>query len=155
MIGSIAQEAEVSNGSIDEQVATLMNGTEFGDEELKEFMSDELRRRLIEGEREGRGLRVYCGYDVTGPDLHLGHTVTLRKLRQFQEFGHHATLVVGTFTRLIGDASDRDTARTIRPIDGIRQDAQTYAEQAFRFWMASGPPYDTITNGSDNSPSKT
>lgn len=118
--------------SIDDQVATLMHGSEFGDDDLKEFMARELRRRLTEAENQGRGLRVYCGYDVTGPDLHLGHTVTMRKLRQFQDLGHDAIIVVGTFTTLIGDASDRDTARTIRGIEEIRKDARTYAEQAFR-----------------------
>jgi len=122
----------VSNVTIDEQVATLMNGSEFGDDDLKAFMAGELRQRLVQAEQEGRGLRVYCGYDVTGPDLHLGHTVTMRKLRQFQDFGHEAIMVVGTFTTLIGDASDRDTTRTIRGIEDIRRDAQTYAEQAFR-----------------------
>jgi tyrosyl-tRNA synthetase len=128
----VAKEVMVSRAPIDEQVAKLMYGSEFGDEGLKEFMTGELRQRLLEAEEEGRGLRVYCGYDVTAPDLHLGHTVTLRKLRHFQELGHDATLVVGTFTTLIGDASDRDTARTIRPIEEIRTDGQTYAEQAFR-----------------------
>jgi tyrosyl-tRNA synthetase len=122
----------VSSVTIEKQVAVLMNGTEFGDEELKQFMCNELRQRLIEARREGRGLRVYCGYDVTGPDLHLGHAVTMRKLRQFQDFGHHAIMVVGTFTALIGDASDRETARSIRAIEDVRKDAQTYAEQAFR-----------------------
>jgi len=115
-----------------DQVAILMNGAEFGDQELKEFMSNALRQRLMEAEKEGRGLRVYCGYDVTGPDLHLGHTVTLRKLRQFQDLGHDVTLVVGTFTTLIGDASDRDTARRIRRVEEIRQDAQGYAGQVFQ-----------------------
>jgi tyrosyl-tRNA synthetase len=122
----------VSKVPIDEQVTILMNGSEFGDKETKEFMTHELRQRLCEAEKESHSLRVYCGYDVTGPHLHLGHTVPLRKLRQFQDFGHNVTLVVGTFTTLIGDASDRDTARTIRPLESIRQDAQTYAEQAFR-----------------------
>lgn len=122
----------MSRVSIDDQVATLMHGSEFGDDDLKEFMACELRRRLAEAEKQGRGLRVYCGYDVTGPDLHLGHTVTMRKLRQFQDLGHNAIIVVGTFTTLIGDASDRDTARTIRGIEEIRKDAQTYAGQAFR-----------------------
>ena len=117
----------MSNVTIDEQVATLMNGSEFGDDDLKAFMAGELRQRLVQAEQEGRGLRVYCGYDVTGPDLHLGHTVTMRKLRQFQDFGHEAIMVVGTFTALIGDASDRDTTRTIRGIEAIRHDAQTYA----------------------------
>lgn len=115
-----------------DQVAILMNGSEFGDQELKEFMSNALRQRLMEAEKEGRGLRVYCGYDVTGPDLHLGHTVTLRKLRQFQDLGHDVTLVVGTFTTLIGDASDRDTARRIRRVEEVRQDAQGYAGQVFQ-----------------------
>ena len=109
-----------------------MNGSEFGDDDLKEYMAGELRQRLAEAEKEGRGLKVYCGYDVTGPDVHLGHTVTMRKLRQFQLFGHDVIMVVGTFTALIGDASDRDTTRTLRTVEHIRQDAETYAEQAFR-----------------------
>jgi tyrosyl-tRNA synthetase len=118
--------------TVDEQVAILMNGSEFGDEELKAFMANELHQRLLEAERGGRGLRVYCGYDVTGPHLHLGHTVTMRKLRQFQDLGHEVTLLVGTFTALIGDPSDKDKARSIRPVEEIDRDAQTYAEQVFR-----------------------
>jgi tyrosyl-tRNA synthetase len=128
----IIEEVKMSRMPVDDQVAILMNGTHFGDEDLKQFMANELRLRLIEAEKNERSLRVYCGYDVTGPDLHLGHTVTMRKLRQFQDLGHTALMVVGTFTALIGDASDRDAARAIRSIEHIRQDAKTYAEQAFR-----------------------
>ena len=62
---------------LDEQVALLMQGTEFGDPQIGETMAAELRQRLA----EGRPLRVYCGYDATRPDLHLGHTITMRKLR--------------------------------------------------------------------------
>ena len=122
----------MSRMTIDDQVAILMNGTEFGDEGLKQFMSDNLRQRLIAAKEERQSLQVYCGYDVTGPDLHLGHTVPMRKLRQFQDLGHDAIIVVGTFTALIGDASDRDTGRANRSIEQIRKDAETYAEQAFR-----------------------
>ena len=120
------------NLSLDDQLTLLMNGSEFGDEGIKHFMANELRQRLIEAKEDGRSLRVYCGYDVTGPDLHLGHTVTMRKLRQFQELGHEVTMVIGSFTSLIGDASDRDTAKNIRPVTKIRKDAETYAEQAYK-----------------------
>jgi tyrosyl-tRNA synthetase len=117
---------------IDEQVAILMNGSEYGDDDIKGFMAEELGQRLMDAARENRPLRVYCGYDVSGPHLHLGHTVTIRKLRQFQELGHEALLLVGTFTTVIGDASDRETARVVRPVEQVERDARTYAEQAFR-----------------------
>jgi len=118
--------------SIDVQVATYMRGSEFGDTQIKEQMTKELRQRLIEAEKEGRPLRVYCGYDVTAPDLHLGHTITMHKLRQFQDFGHDVTFLIGTFTTLIGDPSDRDEARAIALEEQVKKNAQTYSEQAFK-----------------------
>lgn len=117
---------------IDEQVSTYMHGSEFGDPQTKEMMEKELKQRLIEAENEGRPLRVYCGYDVTAPDIHLGHTVTMRKLRQFQEYGHEVTFVIGTVTSLIGDPSDRDQARKPQTMEQIMENAQTYAKQAFK-----------------------
>ena len=71
------------NMSIDEQVAYLMQGADYGDEQVKKAMAGELKERLLEAEKEKRPLKVYCGYDPTAPDLHLGHTVTMRKLSQF------------------------------------------------------------------------
>jgi len=118
--------------SIDKQVSVLMHGSEFGDEQIKAMMTNELRQRLEEAQKEGRPLRVYCGYDVTAPDIHLGHTITMRKLRQFQQFGHEVTFLIGTFTTLIGDPSDRDTARAEAIFETVKRNAETYAEQAFR-----------------------
>jgi len=109
-----------------------MHGAEFGDDQIKEMMTGELRQRLIEAGKEGRPLRVYCGYDVTAPDIHLGHTITMRKLRQFQDFGHDVTFLIGTFTTLIGDPSDRDEARTMPIAEEIQKNALTYSEQAFK-----------------------
>jgi tyrosyl-tRNA synthetase len=109
-----------------------MQSSEFGDAQIKEMMTGELRQRLIEAGKEGRPLRVYCGYDVTAPDIHLGHTITMRKLRQFQDFGHDVTFLIGTFTTLIGDPSDRDEARAEALLETVRKNAETYAEQAFR-----------------------
>ena len=117
---------------IENQVAVLMQGSEFGDPQIKEMMTRELRQRLTEAAKEGRPLRVYCGYDVTAPDIHLGHTITMRKLRQFQDFGHHVTFVIGTFTTLIGDPSDRDDARTVPTMEIIEKNAKTYTDQAFK-----------------------
>ena len=118
--------------SIDEQVEVLMSGTAYGDPETKESMTRDLRERLIEAEKEGRPLRVYCGYDPRTADLHLGHTITMRKLRQFQEYGHDVTFLVGTFTSLIGDPSDKDKARDQLTPEQVDENARTYAEQAFK-----------------------
>ncbi len=118
--------------NIDEQVEYLMQGVDYGDPALAEAMAAELRERLIEAEKEGRPLKVYCGYDPTSTDLHLGHTVTMRKLRQFQELGHDVTFLIGTFTSLIGDPSDKDKLRPKLSMDTVMKNAETYAQQAFR-----------------------
>lgn len=118
--------------NIEDQVALLMQGTEYGDEQLKHNMANELRQRLIEAEKEHRPLRVYCGFDPRTSDLHLGHTVPMRKLRQFQELGHEVTFVVGSFTSLIGDPSDKDKLRPRLTQQEVEHNAQTYAEQAYK-----------------------
>jgi len=117
---------------IDQQVAYLMQGTEYGDETLQQAMTAELKERLLLAKAEGRPLQVYCGYDPRRADLHLGHTVTMRKLRQFQELGHEVTFLIGTFTSLIGDPSDKDKLRPQLTTDEVEANARTYAEQAFR-----------------------
>lgn len=113
---------------IDEQMAILMQGADFGDEQIRETMERELRERLS----EGRPLRVYCGYDPTAPDLHLGHTVTMRKLRQFQDLGHEVVFLIGTGTGLIGDPSDRDSARPRRTREELHALAKTYTDQVWK-----------------------
>ena len=118
--------------NIDEQVEFLMQGTEYGDEELKQNMRAELRQRLLEAEKEGRPLRVYCGYDPTSTDLHLGHTISMRKLRQFQDLGHEVTFLIGSYTALVGDPSDKNKARPILTQEQVAKNAETYSEQAFR-----------------------
>lgn len=118
--------------NIEEQVELLMQGTEYGDEDLKKAMTNELRQRLIDAQKEGRPLRVYCGYDPTSTDLHLGHTITMRKLRQFQDLGHDVTFLIGSYTALVGDPSDKNKARPILTEEQVAHNAQTYAEQAFR-----------------------
>ncbi len=118
--------------SIDEQLGILMRGVEYGDPQTFENMKRELGQRLEESARTDRPLRVYCGYDPTAPDLHLGHTVTMRKLRQFQDLGHHIIFLIGTYTALIGDPSDKDKARPLVGEAQIMQNARTYTEQAFK-----------------------
>jgi tyrosyl-tRNA synthetase len=117
---------------IDDQVRELMQGTAYGDLGLAEAMGTELAQRLAAAAREGRPLRVYCGFDPRTSDLHLGHTVPLTKLRQFQDLGHEVTVVVGTFTSLVGDPSDKHEGREPMRRDEVRANGRTYAEQAFR-----------------------
>lgn len=118
--------------NIQEQVALLMQGADYGDPAIADAMAKELEERLIESEKTGRPLRVYCGYDPTSTDLHLGHTVTMRKLRQFQELGHEVLFVIGSFTSMIGDPSDKDKLRPQLSHEKVMENGQTYAEQAFR-----------------------
>lgn len=113
---------------VDEQIKILMSGTEFGEAALRQRMESELRARL----NEGRPLRVYLGVDPTSPDIHLGHTVPLRKLKQFQELGHQVVFLIGSFTALIGDPSDKDKARPQKDVEEIAYNVQTYATQAFK-----------------------
>lgn len=118
--------------TIDEQVAYLMQGTEYGDAQIKQNMTEELRQRLHLARQQNRPLEVYCGFDPRTSDLHLGHTVPMRKMRQFQELGHHVTFVVGSYTALIGDPSDKDKLRPRLTIEEVEHNARTYAEQAFK-----------------------
>ena len=118
--------------NIEEQVEILMQGTEYGDEDLKKAMTIELRARLLLAEKENRPLRVYCGYDPTSTDLHLGHTISMRKLRQFQDLGHEVTFLIGSYTALVGDPSDKNKARPILTEEKVAANALTYTEQAFR-----------------------
>lgn len=118
--------------NIEEQVAYLMQGTDYGDEDVKKAMTSELRIRLQEAEKEKRPLKLYCGYDPTKADLHLGHTLTMRKLAQFQELGHEVTFLIGDYTALVGDPSDKDMTRPVLSTQQINENARTYVEQAFR-----------------------
>ena len=118
--------------NIADQVELLMQGTAYGDPGLEAAMTVELGERLGAAAREGRPLSVYCGFDPRTADLHLGHTVPLAKLRQFQDFGHEVTVVVGTFTSLVGDPSDKREGRELLRRDEVRRNGRTYAEQAFR-----------------------
>jgi tyrosyl-tRNA synthetase len=118
--------------NIEEQVELLMLGTDYGDEEIKKAMTADLRERLHIAQKEQRQLRVYCGYDPTSTDLHLGHTITMRKLRQFQALGHEVTFLIGSYTALVGDPSDKNKARPILTEAKVAENAKTYAEQAFR-----------------------
>src|SRR5947207_13784184 len=89
---------------------------------------DELARKLS----AGRPLRVKYGIDPTGFDVHLGHTVSLRKLRQFQELGHTAVLIIGTATAAVGDPSGRDASRHGLTPEHIENNAKTYLTQIAR-----------------------
>ncbi len=88
-------------------------------------------KELLEKLKLGRPLRIKMGVDPTSPDIHLGHAVGLRKLRQFQELGHHIVLIIGDFTAMIGDPSGRSTTRPPLTHEQVMANAQTYTEQAF------------------------
>ncbi len=122
----------MSKPTIDQQVAILMRGAEYGDDQIKDHMRAELHERLIEAEKTQRPLRVYAGFDPTATYLTIGHTVPMRKLRQFQELGHEVTFLIGSFTGLIGDPSDTTGARARRTPEEVSENARTYTAQAFK-----------------------
>ena len=109
---------------VDEQMAVLRRGV---DEILPE---DALIEKLKESRKAGTPLKVKLGCDPSRPDLHLGHTVVLRKLRQFQDLGHEAILIVGDFTGMIGDPTGRSKTRPKLTLEETRRNGQTYYEQA-------------------------
>jgi tyrosyl-tRNA synthetase len=121
-------EAPRTMAPIDEQIEVIFSGVEFGDDRTEVTMERELRELLA----EDRPLKVYAGFDPTSVDLHLGHTMPMRKLRQFQDFGHQITFVVGNFTGLVGDPSDKTKGRPMLTPEVLAANGQTYADQAFR-----------------------
>ncbi|MHC4836557.1 MAG: tyrosine--tRNA ligase, partial [Planctomycetota bacterium] len=109
---------------IAEQVKCLKRGT------VEVFREEELAARLTEAAQKGTQLRAKLGMDPTAPDIHLGHTVVLRKLRQFQDLGHKAVLIIGDYTARIGDPTGQNTTRPMLTPEDIKQNAQTYFDQA-------------------------
>lgn len=94
------------------------------------FSVDDLADRLKEASREGKPLRVKLGMDPTAPDIHLGHTVVMRKMRQFQDLGHKAVLIIGDYTARIGDPTGQNTTRPMLEPEQIEKNAKTYIDQA-------------------------
>lgn len=113
-------------GIVDYQMEVILSGV------VDSLPEGDLRAKVERAIAEGRPLRVKFGVDPTRPDLHLGHAVPLRKLRQFQDLGHTAILLIGDFTARVGDPSERDVTRPQLTAEEVRANAETYAEQAFR-----------------------
>src|SRR5262245_60381540 len=109
--------------TVDEQLALIRRGVEQG------VPGDELRQKLQRSVQTGRPLRVKYGIDPTGIDVHLGHTVPLRKLRLFQVLGHQAVLIIGNYTALVGDPSGRDQTRARLTQDQVEANAKDYLTQ--------------------------
>ena len=119
--------------AVADQMTVLMSGVDYGDDQLRSRFASELEALL----REDRPLRVYLGIDPTATSLTLGHTVPLRKLRQFQEFGHSTILLIGDMTALVGDPSDKNALRPKLTSEDIKANEATYFEQAAAILDAS------------------
>jgi len=117
-------KGNLMTAKIKEQVERLRWGT------VEIFTEAELAEKLTEAAKTGRELRIKLGLDPTSADIHLGHTVVLRKMRQFQDLGHRAVLIIGDYTARIGDPSGQDTTRPMLSPEQIEENAKTYFEQA-------------------------
>jgi tyrosyl-tRNA synthetase len=113
-------------GAVDEQLAYIKKGSA---EIVKE---SELRAKLEKSRTSGKPLRVKAGFDPTAPDLHLGHTVLMRKLKHFQDLGHTVIFLIGDFTGMIGDPTGRSATRPPLSPEEIKQNAKTYLAQVFK-----------------------
>jgi tyrosyl-tRNA synthetase len=112
--------------TIEEQIAFLKKGT------VDCVPEDELKRKLERSSQTGKPLRVKAGFDPTAPDLHLGHTVLIRKMRHFQQLGHRVIFLIGDFTGMIGDPTGRSATRPPLTREQIEENAETYKEQVFK-----------------------
>jgi len=110
------------NGELHTQIAELMRGTQ------EVLVESEFVKKLT----RGKPLQVKAGFDPTAPDLHLGHTVLINKMRQFQNFGHEVTFLIGDFTGMIGDPTGRNATRPPLTREQVEANAQTYQEQIFK-----------------------
>ena len=111
---------------VDEQLAYLRKGA------AEIIRESDLRERLEKSRQSGEPMRVKAGFDPTAPDLHLGHTVLMRKLKHFQDMGHTVIFLIGDFTGLIGDPTGRSATRPPLTREQIEQNAETYKAQVFK-----------------------
>jgi len=116
----------MSFAPVEDQLATVTRGV------VDLVVRAELEARFTESYKSGKPLRVKAGFDPTRPDLHLGHAVLLQKMRQFQDLGHTAILLVGEFTAMVGDPTGQNDLRPRLSRDDVRAAAKTYTEQAFK-----------------------
>ncbi len=137
--------------NVQEQMDILLKGVE-------DIISpEELEKRLEKSIKENRPLRVKAGFDPTAPDLHLGHTVLLQKMKQFQDLGHQVLFLIGDFTGMIGDPTGRSETRKALTPEQVAENAKTYQEQVFKVldpektqvvfnstWMNKFTPADMI-----------
>ena len=137
--------------SVDEQLTYLKKGV------AEIIPEDELRQKLANSAKTGKPLRVYLGVDPTAPDIHLGHTVVLRKLKHFQDLGHTAIFLIGDFSAMIGDPTGRSETRPPLSREEVDSHAQTYLEQVFKIldkdktevrynseWLGKMSSYDVV-----------
>src|SRR5437867_5993560 len=112
--------------NLDEQLAYLTKGAE------ETIRLEELCSKLERAARTSKPLRVKAGFDPTAPDIHLGHTVLIRKMRHFQQLGHTVIFLIGDFTGMIGDPSGRSATRPALTRKQIDENAETYKQQIFK-----------------------
>lgn len=126
--------------AVEKQLEVIRRGT------VEIVPEEELVEKLNKSKKEDRPLKIKLGCDPTRPDLHLGHSVILRKLRQFQDLGHEAILIIGDFTALIGDPTGQNKTRPALSPEEIKENASTYLEQATKIL---DPEHTTIVYNSD------
>ncbi len=112
--------------SLEEQLKIIKRGT------VEVLPEEDFIRKLERSIKENKPLRIKQGYDPTAPDIHLGHTVCLRKLKHFQELGHQVVLIIGDYTGMVGDPSGRSETRPQLTLDQVRKNAETYQKQFFK-----------------------
>ena len=112
--------------AIKEQIELLRHGA------VDLISEEELEKKLERSQTTGKPLTVKVGFDPSAPDIHLGHTVVIRKMKQFQDLGHQVVFVVGDFTAMIGDPSGKSATRPQLTHGEVRENAETYRQQAFK-----------------------
>src|SRR5512147_2841094 len=119
-------EMTTTKASVREQMELLLKGC------VDVVRPEDLEARLVSARREGRPLTVKVGFDPSAPDLHLGHTVVIRKMRHFQQLGHRVVFLIGDFTGLIGDPTGKKTTRPQLTREQLMANAETYARQVYK-----------------------
>lgn len=136
---------------VKEQLDLLLRGVE------ETILVEDLERKLERSVKSGEPLLVKEGFDPTAPDLHIGHTVTIRKLQQFQQLGHQVVFLIGDFTGRVGDPTGRSKTRPAMTEEDIKRNAQTYKDQVYKIldpqktqirfnseWLGALTPYDFL-----------